>query len=50
MSGVLNLRKKELQTDQYVNLEQAGHAVEDRIPIARVFIDPLNHQTKNLIN
>ena len=42
-----NLLQKELQADQYVNLEQAGHATEDRIPIARVFIDApaINHST-----
>jgi hypothetical protein len=42
-----NFLQKELQTDQYANLEQAGHAIEDRIPIARVFIDApaLDHST-----
>ena len=42
-----NFLQKELQMDQYVNLEQAGHAVEDKIPIARVFIDApaLDHST-----
>lgn len=31
--------QKELIADQYANLEQAGHAPEERIPIARVFVD-----------
>jgi hypothetical protein len=31
--------QKELLADQYVNLEQAGHAAEDKTPMARVFID-----------
>ena len=31
--------QKELLADQYANLEQAGHTKEDRIPIARVFVD-----------
>ncbi len=26
-------------SDQYANLEQAGHSTEDRIPLARVFVD-----------
>jgi hypothetical protein len=30
---------RELLGDQFANLEQAGHAVEDRIPLARVFVD-----------
>jgi hypothetical protein len=34
-----NFLAKELLDDQYVNLEQAGHAVEDKIPLARVFVD-----------
>ncbi len=31
--------QKELLADQYANLEQAGRPSEDRIPIARVFVD-----------
>jgi hypothetical protein len=30
---------KEMVGDQYVNLEQAGHSVEDKIPLGRVFVD-----------
>ncbi|HEV3035298.1 MAG TPA: hypothetical protein VGX72_10970, partial [Solirubrobacteraceae bacterium] len=30
---------KELLADHYVNLEQAGHAVEEKIPLSRVFVD-----------
>jgi Fe-S-cluster formation regulator IscX/YfhJ len=38
--GVMtNFLQKELLADQYVNLEQAGHAPEERTPMARVFID-----------
>ncbi|HEX2160867.1 MAG TPA: hypothetical protein VHF88_03510 [Thermoleophilaceae bacterium] len=31
--------QKELLADQYANLEQAGRAPEERVPIARVFVD-----------
>jgi hypothetical protein len=31
--------QEELLADQYANLEQAGRATEDRVPIARVFVD-----------
>ncbi|MEL6578649.1 MAG: hypothetical protein AAFQ14_02765 [Cyanobacteria bacterium J06621_12] len=31
--------KKELQSDLYANLEQAGHSGEDKIPLASVFVD-----------
>jgi hypothetical protein len=31
--------QRELLTDQYANLEQAGRATEEKVPIARVFID-----------
>lgn len=31
--------EKELLGDQFTNLEQAGHTTEDRIPLARVFVD-----------
>jgi len=34
-----NFLQKEMLADQYVNLEQAGHSVEDRIPLATVFVD-----------
>jgi hypothetical protein len=37
--GMSKFLAKELLDDQYVNLEQAGHAVEDKIPLARVFVD-----------
>ncbi|MEP7125551.1 MAG: hypothetical protein ABJE95_31755 [Byssovorax sp.] len=30
---------RELKEDQYARLEQAGHSVEDAIPLAPVFID-----------
>ncbi len=30
---------RDLLRDQYANLEQAGHGVEDKIPLARVFVD-----------
>lgn len=31
--------KKELLSDLYANLEQAGHSTEDKIPLASVFVD-----------
>ncbi|HEY0375758.1 MAG TPA: hypothetical protein VGC87_02250 [Pyrinomonadaceae bacterium] len=31
--------QRELLADQYANLEQAGRATEEKIPIARVFVD-----------
>lgn len=31
--------QEELLADQFANLEQAGHATDDRIPVARVFVD-----------
>ena len=34
-----NFLAKELRSDQFANLEQAGHNVEDKIPLARVFVD-----------
>ena len=34
-----NFLQKELLADQYVNLEQAGHAADERTPMARVFVD-----------
>jgi len=38
-SILTNFLQKELLTDQYVNLEQAGQAGEERIPLAQVFVD-----------
>jgi hypothetical protein len=34
-----NFLAKELRSDQYANLEQAGHSTEERIPLARIFVD-----------
>jgi hypothetical protein len=34
-----NFLQKELLSDQYANLEQAGRAADERIPTARVFVD-----------
>ena len=34
-----NFLQKELVSDEFVNLEQAGHDVNDRISLARVFVD-----------
>ena len=34
-----NFLQKELLSDEYVNLEQAGHSADERIPLARVFVD-----------
>ena len=34
-----NFLQKELLSDEYVNLEQAGHDASERIPLARVFVD-----------
>ncbi len=31
--------QKELLTDEFVNLDQAGHSTEENIPLARVFVD-----------
>jgi hypothetical protein len=31
--------QKELLSDQYVNLDQAGHSSEEQIPMGRVFVD-----------
>jgi hypothetical protein len=36
---LVNYLQKELLNDRYANLEQAGHTVEDRIPLATVFVD-----------
>ena len=35
--------EKELLSDEFVNLEQAGHGVEERIPLATVFVDLPTH-------
>ena len=35
--------EKELLNDEFVNLEQAGHGVEERIPLATVFVDLPTH-------
>ena len=34
-----NFLQKELLSDEFVNLEQAGHDVDERIPLAQVFVD-----------
>jgi hypothetical protein len=34
-----NFLQKELIADRYANLEQAGHTVEERVPLANVFVD-----------
>ena len=34
-----NFLQKELLSDEFVNLEQAGHDVNERIPLAQVFVD-----------
>ena len=37
--------QKELLSDEFVNLEQAGHDVSERIPLASVFVDlPTRHE------
>ena len=36
---ITNFIQKDFILKQFVNLEQAGHVVDDRIPIARVFVD-----------
>lgn len=36
---ISNFLQKELLTDLYANLEQAGHSNEDKIPLASVFVD-----------
>ena len=35
--------EKELLSDEFVNLEQAGHGAEERIPLATVFVDLPTH-------
>ena len=34
-----NFLQKQLLSDEYVNLDQAGHDADERIPLAQVFID-----------
>jgi hypothetical protein len=34
-----NFLAKELRSEQFANLEQAGHSTEGRIPLARIFVD-----------
>ena len=36
---IANFLQKELLSDEFVNLEQAGHDANERIPLARVFVD-----------
>lgn len=38
-STLVTYLQKELLSDQYVNLEQAGHSADDKIPLGRVFTD-----------
>jgi len=39
LATMTNFLAKELRSDQYANLEQAGHSTEERIPLARIFVD-----------
>jgi hypothetical protein len=34
-----NFLQKEFLSDQFVNLEQAGHTTTDRVPVSQVFVD-----------
>ncbi len=36
---ICSFLQKELLSDEFVNLEQAGHGADERIPLARVFVD-----------
>ncbi|SFW63169.1 NACHT domain-containing protein [Amycolatopsis australiensis] len=36
---IVNYLQKELLSDQYAKLEQAGHTAEEAIPLAQVFVD-----------
>lgn len=36
---IVNYLQKELMSDQYAKLEQAGHTAEEAIPLAQVFVD-----------
>jgi len=43
-----NFLQKELLADRYAKLEQAGHTVEDRVPLATVFVDlPALNENRN---
>lgn len=43
-----NFLQKEMLADQYANLEQAGHSLQDRIPLATVFVDlPASNERAN---
>jgi hypothetical protein len=47
-SILANFLAKELLSDQYANLEQAGRVAEEQIPISRVFVDlPVRSQTSD---
>lgn len=37
--SLCNFLQKELLSDEFVNLEQAGHGADESIPLARVFVD-----------
>jgi hypothetical protein len=42
---ITNYLQKELLEDRYANLQQAGHTVEERVPLATVFVDlPATHE------
>ena len=46
LATMTNFLAKELRSDQYANLEQARHNTEERIPLARIFVDlPIGTQT-----
>ena len=40
-NSISSFLQKELLSDQFVNLDQAGHSTEEQIPMARVFVDLL---------
>jgi hypothetical protein len=40
-TNISSFLQKELLSDQFVNLDQAGHSSEEQIPMARVFVDLL---------
>lgn len=39
LNVISNFLAKELRSDQFANLEQAGHSIDDKVPLARVFVD-----------
>jgi hypothetical protein len=44
---IINFIQKEFLSDQYANLEQAGHSVEEATPLAKVFVDlPVSTERK----